>query len=133
MVFENEMNKPILDFFNSYHSFPEVQIDNRKIDWIFLDDKRSEIIAVELKIRDWKQVLKQSLSNTFCSHMSYAAIWHKYHKSINLDKFRHHGIGVLVVKKDSVEEIIRPEKNGGEMTESMKEIINKVGINSYMK
>lgn len=119
-MIEKDMDKTITEYFNGYFSYPEVPIDDRRIDWIFVNEV-SEIIAVELKIRNWKRVLKQAMSNRFCSNKSYAAIWYEYAKNVKLDWFEKSGIGLLLVFEDRVEEVIEPERNlVDEITESME-------------
>jgi len=125
-MIEKDMDKTITEHFKEYLSYPEVPIDDRRIDWIFLNEV-SEIIAVELKIRNWKNVLRQAMSNRFCSNKSYAAIWYEYAKNIKLDWFEKSGIGLLLVFEDRVEEIIEPKSYlMDEITESMKIIRSNI-------
>ena len=127
MVFESDMNKSVLNYFQDYHSLSEVPMDNRRIDWVFYDKQLTEIIAVELKLKDWKKALKQALYNTFCSHKSYVAIWYKYSINIQLDWFKQSGVGVLRVDENKTEEILKPiEIEKHVITESMKKIITQI-------
>jgi hypothetical protein len=119
-MIEKDMDKTIIKYFNGYFSYPEVPIDDRRIDWIFLNEV-SEIIAVELKLKNWKRVLRQAMLNRFCSNKSYAAIWYEYAKNVKLDWFEKSGIGLLLVFEDRVEEVVEPKSYLiDELTESMQ-------------
>ena len=129
-MFERDMNEAVLNYFKDYFSLSEVPIGNRRIDWIFYDEKESEIIAVELKLKNWKKVLKQALTNTFCSHKSYAAVWYKHSNNIQLDWFKQSGIGLLLVYENGIEEILQPvESEKYIITESMKKIMSQIDDN----
>ena len=122
MVFEKDMDAQVIGHFRDYSPFSEVPIGKRRIDWIFVNKNNSEIVAVELKVKNWKNAFRQALSNTFCSHKSYIAIWHEYYKNINLRLLEKYGIGVLEVN-GRIEEKLKPKLQNDEITESMKHIL----------
>lgn len=123
MVHEKDMNNSICKYFDKYKSYNEIPIGKRHIDWLFI--KGNEIIAVELKVNNWKNVFRQALSNTFCSHKSYIGIWHKTYKNINLNLFKKYGIGILSVNENVIEKI-KPEIQNNEITSSMKMILKYI-------
>lgn len=130
MVFEYEMNGQIVNYFKEYNGFDEVPVDRRRIDWVFfksLNRDKFEVVTVELKISDWKRAFKQALYNTYCSHKSYVAIWHKYFKRIDRSLFKEYGIGVLEVN-GYVKERIKPEIQLDDITPSMKEILENISF-----
>lgn len=80
--------------------FFEVPIGNwstsrKRIDMVTM--KKNKIVAIEVKVNDWKTSLKQAYSNLFVSDYSYVAIWHKTLPNIDRDIFNELGIGLLEV------------------------------------
>lgn len=83
----------------------------REIDMICLEKRAySEIIAVEVKVKDWKGALRQSFKRLFYVDRCYIALSANYVKYVNLDKINRHGIGLIAV--DGYAEImIEPRKS----------------------
>lgn len=77
----------------------------REIDVICLEKCACpEIIAVEVKVKDWKRALRQSFKRLFYVDRCYIAISTNYVKNVNLDKVNRHGIGLIAV--DGYAEIV---------------------------
>ena len=78
----------------------EVPIGNwatsrKRIDMVTM--KKNKIVAIAVKVNDWKTSLKQAYSNLFVSDYSYVAIWHKTLPNMDLNIFDELGIGLLEV------------------------------------
>ena len=111
---ELELFKPVYDYFkkNGFKVRGEIKIGFHRADLVAFKDE--EVIAVELKLRDWKKAIIQAKNYQFGSDLVYIAV--PLQKSYNILRkaehiFKKEGIGLLVVnEKDSrVEEIIRPK------------------------
>ena len=86
--------------FKNYRFFYEVPVadwtESRKsIDMVTFQNK--DIIAIEVKIRDWKTALKQAFSNLFVAEQSYVALWHECIRNVEQQLFRRTGIGLLEI------------------------------------
>jgi hypothetical protein len=105
---------------NGYSYKNEVKFLERRIDVIGV--KKKEVLAIEIKIKNWKKALQQAITCKLCSHYVYVAFYHKYLPK-NLSYFENYGIGVMSVN-DSVEIINKSKKS---------EIIHKSLLNDILK
>ena len=62
----------------------------------------ADLISIEVKISDWRKVLKQALDNLFYVDLSYVALPERRVPSIDLTMFRSEGVGLI-----SVDEVAR--------------------------
>lgn len=89
----------------------QVWFSQKRIDIVIKDG--DDIIAVEVKIYDWKNALRQANLNKIFCHKSYVAIWHTYAHRAEKQKefFENNGIGLISIDEDfSPREIIEPSK-----------------------
>jgi len=112
-VMEEELRKPVHEFFEkkNYHVFDEVKLFSRKIDVVA--KRRSETIAVELKLRDWRKAIQQAYLDLRVSDYSIVALpetmWGRINREIYCEAY-YYGIGLLSV--DGVaRQIMRPERS----------------------
>lgn len=110
---EEELRKPVREYFENkkFSVFDEVKLFARNIDVVA--KKRDEVIAVELKLRDWKKAIDQARLNLRVSNYSFVAlpepVWDRIDRRIYSMSFEH-GIGLLSV--DGVtRQIMRPERS----------------------
>jgi hypothetical protein len=54
-----------------------------------------DVVAIELKVRNWKEALKQAFTNLFVADYSYVALWHKSLRSVDSSLFQRTGIGLI--------------------------------------
>jgi hypothetical protein len=85
----------------------ELPIGLRRIDIVGL--KGREIIAVELKLRDWRGALGQAWRNRVCSHWSYVALPYVVASHIATEEFKRYGIGVWAVRGSRITVASEPE------------------------
>jgi hypothetical protein len=106
--------KPVYDYFKKkgFKVRGEIKIGFHRADLVAFKDE--VVIAVELKLRDWKKAVIQAKNYQFGSDFVYIAV--PLLKSYNILRkaehiFKKEGIGLLVVnEKDSrVKEIIEPK------------------------
>lgn len=110
---EDELRRPVSDYFRKkeYAVFDEVRLFSRGID--IVAKRRSEVVAVELKLRDWKKAINQACLNQRVSDYSFIALpepmWNRIDRKIYAVSFVQ-GIGLLSV--DGVaRQVMRPERS----------------------
>jgi len=90
----------------------EVPLLSKWIDIIGYDEKTDIVIAVEVKVRDWKRAFRQAMRYKLCSDETYVALYDEYIENVDIDKFKKHGIGVISIKEDrEIEFVLEPAKN----------------------
>ena len=102
---ELELCKPVSDYFKkqSYKVFYEIRIGFCRADIVCFKNK--EVIAVELKLKNWKKAIIQAKNYQLGVDFVYIAV--PLMKSYNIlrkaeDKLKNEGIGFLVInEKDS--------------------------------
>jgi len=122
------MKEIVIDYFGNqgFVWFEEVPISQKRIDLYFIHRNYPKTIAVELKIRKWKQALKQAYQNLFYAQKSYVGLWHKFLNKKIIFEISSYGLGILEVKLDSVELIAKPDSRRYGILPSMWNIINKI-------
>ena len=99
---ERSLYKPILELFNPDHdTFAEVYFSRKRVDLVFVEKKEKKIIAVELKVSDWRSALNQAVTNQLFADESYIAF---ANKKLELSRkawpwFIKFGVGVILVGK----------------------------------
>lgn len=68
-------------------------------------------IAVEAKIKDWKNGIVQAERYLSFSDYSYLALHEKYIKNVDIEQIENTGIGLLSIQNDCIEEIIPAVKS----------------------
>lgn len=114
----NQVNKYLREKGFLYKN--EVKFLERKIDIVGVKNKR--VIAIEVKIKNWKKALQQAITCKLCSHYVYVAFWQRYLPK-NLSIFENYGIGIMSVN-GFVEIINKPKKS---------EIVHKDLLNAISK
>ena len=127
-VREKDMTTPVKRYFceKGYVASEEIPIGRKRIDLVFINKTSADIIAVELKIRDWRKAFRQALQNTFLAHRSYLALRNETITTEEKGMIKGYGIGVLRVRGESVKEIISPKKTFDGLSLSMKKILEYV-------
>lgn len=125
---EEEMKDVVIDYFGNqgFVWFEEVPISQKRIDLYFIHSNYPKTIAVELKIRKWRQALRQAYQNLFYAQKSYVALWHKFLNKKVILEISSYGLGILNIKSDSVELIAKPDSRLYGILPSMWNILNKV-------
>lgn len=113
---ELELIKPVSDYFKNqgYKLMYEIKIGFCRADIVGF--KKNRVVAIELKLRDWKKAIVQLKNYQLGSDYVYLAV--PLNKSYNIIKKAEHiirkeGIGLLVVneKNSNVKEIVHPKKS----------------------
>ena len=66
-----------------------------------IESSPMKLVAVEAKLRDWKQGILQARRYKTFTDESYLAILSKYEKNIDPDMLQHHDIGLILVDENS--------------------------------
>jgi hypothetical protein len=101
---EYELYSPIFELFPNHDFYPEVAAGERSrttktIDLIGMpiDGTSIDLISIEVKIRDWRKVLKQASDNRFYVDLSFAALPESQIPQLDLSMFKSRGVGVISV------------------------------------
>jgi hypothetical protein len=68
-----------------------------------------EVTSIEVKRTGWRRAIAQALLNRVCTDRSYVALWHTCVTLPVLDEARWHGLGVLSISEEAVEQILEAE------------------------
>lgn len=77
----------------------QVWLSQKRIDIILIKENIKEIVAIEVKIYDWKTAIRQANLNKIACHESYVAIWHEFsHRALRKKElFEDLGIGLIII------------------------------------
>ena len=68
---------------------------NKVVDIICQNDK--EIIAIEVKVRNWKRALRQAIIYQLCANRTYVALCHRFSGRVKIEFFLKYGVGLIEV------------------------------------
>lgn len=79
----------------------QVRLSQKRVDIMLVEQNTKEILAIEVKIYDWRTAIRQANLNKIACHKSYVAIWHEFsHRAIQQrDMFEDLGIGLIVIEQ----------------------------------
>lgn len=125
---EEDMNGVVIDYFKNlgFVKFEEVPASQKRIDLYFIHKNYPKTIAVELKIRKWKQALRQAYQNLFYAQKSYVGLWHKFLNDTIVSEISSYGIGILKIKPNELELVTKPENRFYGILPSTWNILNSV-------
>lgn len=72
--------------------------------------KEVQFIAIEVKIKDWKQGLYQAWRYSSFAEKSYLAIYEKYSKNIDVELFRRYNVGLIIFNESEVKVLNSPKQ-----------------------
>ncbi len=71
-------------------------------------DQRTHFIAIEVKVKDWKQGLYQAWRYNAFAEKSYLALYRKHAKNVDLELFRQYNVGLIIFDETSIEVLNTP-------------------------
>lgn len=115
-ILESDMYRPVMNA--ERFAGCTVVREARIADWP-LSTKRIDMVAIrnrlmhaiELKVRDWRGVLRQAYANLYAADYSYAALWHEAASRVDHNIFGKYGIGLLRVKRRGCEVVLAPKRS----------------------
>lgn len=137
---EISLYKPILDMFGiEYNIFAEVPFIRKSVDLIFSCVNDDILIAVELKISNWKRALKQAAENQLFADYAYVALSAdaipKRKRSAMEEQFILFGVGLISVD-DELSVLIQPSLSrsiSDVRRRSMREKLSHASVNGREK
>jgi hypothetical protein len=78
-----------------YDVYPQVQVLGRRIDLLGIREGR--MLAVELKVRDWKHAICQAYLASLCANTVYVALPNATIHAVKRNVFVENGVGLLSV------------------------------------
>jgi len=90
-----------------YDVYPQVQVLGRRIDLLGIRKRR--MLAVELKIRDWKHAVYQAYLGSLCANLVYVAVPDSTIPIVERRVFVENGVGLLSVDR-GVEVIVEAQE-----------------------
>lgn len=75
------------------------------------NSKEVKFIAIEVKIKDWKQGLYQAWRYNSFAEKSYLAIYEKYTKNIDINLFKEYNVGLIVFNENKIKVLNKPRGN----------------------
>jgi len=79
----------------NFKTYTEVPALTKRIDIIGIGE--GEIWAVEAKVRNWKQALRQANLDRLFADRVFVALWHEHITGVNEELFDKFGIGIMTV------------------------------------
>lgn len=97
---------------NSFRSDIFITLEkDREITRHDISGRGISFIAIEVKIKDWKQGLYQAWRYNSFAEKSYLAIYEQYAKNIDLNLFEEHNVGLIIFNENSIVIKNHPKKN----------------------
>src|SRR6202035_2167340 len=96
--------------FDSYSSFYEVRFGRKRIDVLMVAASGRPWIAIELKIRDWKKALWQSVVNRELADICFVALPERFTRAalFQRDLFDFYGVGLISVSTVTATIVVPP-------------------------
>lgn len=132
-IIEKDLISPLTHYFTKkgYKIALEVPIYRNRIDMVAYN--KFTMIAIELKIKNWKRALKQATYYQFGADFTYVAmpLYESYKAYWNRFRFEKKGVGIIAIntKDGSIRELIKPIRSKckiGYIEEKMREHINNL-------
>ena len=99
-IYEEDLKGGLKTFFRShgYKAYTEVRMINRWVDLVAV--KEDEVVAVELKISDWKQALRQAVAYQLGADYTFVAMPFKHACKAHKNRywFQKEGVGLIAIR-----------------------------------
>lgn len=81
---------------NGFLAIKHLRIPPREIDIVAMDPTNLFTISVEVKLRDWKKVINQSIRNRKYSHFNYIALPSNISQKLPEETINKFGLGIMI-------------------------------------
>ena len=92
-----------------YRYYKEVKVLTRSIDIIAI--RKKKVVAIEIKVENWKRAFQQALTCRLCAHEVYIAIWKDYQHRIPTNLLKKYRIGLIVVSEEKAQVMYKSRKS----------------------
>ncbi len=127
---EAQLAEPTRQLFsrNGFVSFDEIRIPvgQKRVDLMMVHRYYPKMVAVELKVHDWKTAVRQALFDTQCAHLSYVALWHKTIPNVDKTWLEKTGVGLISVTDERAEIEIQARRKMAGLTDSMIKVLESL-------
>lgn len=94
----------------AWATFEEVPFLHRRIDLVAVDPSGSALIAIEAKVKNWRDAARQAVSCLLCCDRVYVAVPERIVRAVDLDHLRGLGVGLISVG-ESVVSVLEPPRS----------------------
>lgn len=134
---ERSLYKPVLSLFApNYDVIAEVPFSRKRVDLVFKNENGSTLIAVELKLSNWKKALSQAATNQLFADFSYVAIANGTRAS-KMDQdvvkwFHRLGVGLIVVN-EVAKIMLQPVQSGSVVENHRRTVLDVIHEAAHSK
>jgi len=124
MVYEHELISTIESALNKdYQIDREVPMIDKFIDIVAIskNPNEKEIIAIEVKIKNWKRAIQQAITYRLCADKVYVAIWHEFRHRVDENVLDYFGIGLMEV--NGTTQIVKTARQSDKIHPAIRENI----------
>jgi hypothetical protein len=137
-MYEYELFIPIKHLFNNdYFVEQEIPIGSKRIDVVCAKPKLqivsgsphfNEIIAVEVKIKEWRRAVRQALVYQLSAKKVYVAMPHKYASKVQYRVLEKYGVGLISINNGNAQ-IEKEARNSHYIIRSYQKALENAIIN----
>jgi len=113
-IFEFELVSPVVNFFRKkgFLVQTEVPLLSKRIDIVAYKKGplRKQIIAIELKVKNWSQAIIQASKYKLCTEQVFIAISGDFIHRIDISRLKKLGIGLIAINDGHIAIKIKPKK-----------------------
>lgn len=94
------------------------------------DTRKTKYVAIEVKIKDWRQGLYQAWRYNTFAERSYLALYSEFAKDIDIKLFKMYNVGLIVFDENKIDILNKPTNNlfGTNQSKILREKLwNKLG------
>lgn len=129
-VTEAQLAEPTRELFsrNGFVCFDEIRIPvgQKRVDLMMVHRHYPKMVAVELKVHDWKTAVRQALFDTHCAHLSYVALWHETIPNVDKTWLERSGVGLISVTNERAEIEVKAQRRVAGLTRSMTKVLESL-------
>ena len=129
LIRENTLSNRVEKYFRNkkFRTCKEVPLLSNSIDMVAYKSDFSQIIAIEVKVKDWRRALQQATLYKLCANQVYIALWQKFLHRVNFEDLKELGIGVISVD-GYARRIVEPKNSRIIHSSLMRNVKNYIAI-----
>ena len=142
-ILEKHLTSRLADYYkgSGYQILQEVRLYPREIDLLLFDPIAVDLIAVEVKLSDWRKAINQAMLNKLYSHFSLIAITSNAVNHLPLNLLEERGLGLIEIdargrNNKNFRAILKAERSRETNRLLLREIynrfVNEYGVDNYV-